>query len=143
MNDKPIRILFLSDTHLGFDLSFKPRVSRVRRGPDFFDNLNNALMPALDRKVDCVVHGGDLFYRSKVPQQLVDMAFEPLIRVAEKGIPLFLVPGNHERSNIPTGLFTHHPNIHIFKKPQTFMLNISRQHMSLSGFPYAANAVRR
>ncbi len=29
----PVRILLLADTHLGFDLPFKPRVQRRRRGP--------------------------------------------------------------------------------------------------------------
>ena len=105
MDVKAIQILFLSDTHLGFDLPFKPRVKRIRRGPDFFNNMEIALNFAVEHKVDCIVHGGDLFYRSKVPQQLVDMAFEPLIRTAESGIPIYLVPGNHERSNIPTGIF--------------------------------------
>ena len=33
-----IRILFLADTHLGFDLPVKPRINRRRRGIDFFKN---------------------------------------------------------------------------------------------------------
>ncbi len=41
-----IRILFVSDTHLGFDLPRKPRVKRRRRGPDFFENFERALEPA-------------------------------------------------------------------------------------------------
>ena len=86
-----IRILFLSDTHLGFDLPFRPRIKRTRRGPDFFNNLDIALTPAHAGNVDCVVHGGDLFYRSKVPLQLVEMAFEPLLRAAQNGIPVYLV----------------------------------------------------
>ena len=34
-----IRILFLADTHLGFDLAFRPRIERRRRGPEFFANF--------------------------------------------------------------------------------------------------------
>ena len=94
------RILFLADTHLGFDFPFRPRIQRRRRGVDFFANFKQALAPALNGEVDCVVHGGDLLYRSKVLPQLVEMAFEPLKRVADKGIPVYLVPGNHERSAI-------------------------------------------
>ena len=73
-----IRILLIADTHLGFDLPFQPRIIRRRRGHDFFSNFERALAPALKGKVDCVVHGGDILYRSKVPAQLVDMAFKPL-----------------------------------------------------------------
>ena len=33
-----IRILLIADTHLGFDLPFRPRIKRRRRGLDFFAN---------------------------------------------------------------------------------------------------------
>ena len=56
-----MKILFLSDTHLGFDLPVRPRVERPRRGLDFFANFRLALAPAFEGKVDLVVHGGDLF----------------------------------------------------------------------------------
>jgi DNA repair exonuclease SbcCD nuclease subunit len=91
-----MRILFLADTHLGVDLAFRPRIERRRRGPEFFANFKRALQPALDGQVDCVVHGGDLLFRSKVPARLVQMAFEPLRQVADREIPVYLVPGNHE-----------------------------------------------
>jgi hypothetical protein len=35
-----IRTLLIADTHLGFDLPFRPRIKRRRRGPDFFANLS-------------------------------------------------------------------------------------------------------
>ena len=54
------RILLLADTHLGFDLPLRPRVERPRRGADFFRNFELALRPALQGKVDLVIHGGDL-----------------------------------------------------------------------------------
>ena len=38
-----IRVLFVSDTHLGFDLPRRPRVTRRRRGPDFFANFEKAI----------------------------------------------------------------------------------------------------
>jgi hypothetical protein len=42
-----IRILFLADTHLGFDLPSHPRIQRHRKGPEFFANFKRALLPAL------------------------------------------------------------------------------------------------
>jgi exonuclease SbcD len=98
-----IRILFLADTHLGFDFPFRPRIERRRRGPDFFRNFKRALEPAHRGEVDAVIHGGDLLYRSKVPDRLVDMALDPLKEVADRGVEVFLVPGNHERARIPRG----------------------------------------
>lgn len=143
MTVMPIRILFISDTHLGFDLPFKPRIERRRRGPDFFKNFEIALAPAYNHEVDAIVHGGDLFFRSKVPPHLVQMAFEPLIKAADMGIPVYLVPGNHERSAIPYRLLAAHNNIHIFDRPKTFLLETRGTTLALAGFPYVRLNIRR
>lgn len=133
---RPTRILLIADTHLGFDLPFRPRVERRRRGPDFFANLERALEPVRRSEVDLVVHGGDLLYRSRVPAALVEMALEPLIGVAESGVPVYLVPGNHERSRIPLHLWARHPNLHIFDEPRTFLCETAGGRLALSGFPF-------
>lgn len=136
MRSSIVRVLFLADTHLGFDLPFQPRVRRRRRGPDFFANFDRALQPAHEGRVDLVVHGGDLFFRSKVPPALVQMALAPLTKVANLGVPVFLVPGNHERSKIPLHLWAVHPNLHIFDKPRTFQCDLQNGSIALSGFPF-------
>ncbi len=138
-----VKILFLADTHLGFDFPFKPRSQRRRRGADFFANFRTALEPALKGEVDLVVHGGDLLYRSKVPARLAHLAFEPLIEVAEHGVPVYLVPGNHERSQIPFPLLAAHPNIHIFLRPMTYILPVRDFRLALVGFPYIREGIRK
>ena len=65
-----IRILLLADSHLGFDLPARPRIARRRRGHDFQANYATALEPALAGEVDVVVHGGDVFLRSRVAPSL-------------------------------------------------------------------------
>jgi DNA repair exonuclease SbcCD nuclease subunit len=138
-----IRILFLADTHLGFDHAFRPRIERRRRGPEFFANFERALQPALEGRVDCVVHGGDILYRSKVPARLVAMAFEPLKTVAAGGVPIYLVPGNHERSAIPHRHLAEHPQIHIFDQPRCFVLKKDNFTLALSGFPFVRQGIRK
>ena len=138
-----IRILLIADTHLGFDLPFRPRIQRRRRGPDFFANFRRALLPALHAEVDAVVHGGDLLYRSKVPPRLVEMALEPLRQVADAGIPIYLVPGNHERSAIPHAHLAAHPNIYLFDHPRTFFLKTEKGSLALAGFPFVRSGIRR
>lgn len=137
-----VKLLFLADSHLGFDFAFKPRIERRRRGEDFFKNYALALEPARKGEVHAVIHGGDLLYRSRVPAKLVDMAVRPLKEIADKGVKIYLVPGNHERSRIPFGLLSIHPNIHIFKKPSTFVLQGENFRLALVGFPYHRNNVR-
>ena len=137
-----VRILFLADTHLGFDLPTRARVQRRRRGHDFLANYLTALTPALERKVDIVVHGGDVFNRSRVATSVAWQAFEPLARVADGGVPVFVVPGNHERGRIPQIRFAQHPRIHLFDRPRTFVTEVRGVRVALSGFPSERNDVR-
>ena len=132
-----MRVLFLSDTHLGIDLPSRPRVERRRRGHDFFDNVERALAPALAGEVDVVVHGGDLLYRSLVPAWLVDAALAPLRRVASAGVPVILLLGNHERSRLPCPLLAVHDGLFVFDRPRTVVIEARGLRVAFSGFPYA------
>ena len=135
-------MLLVADTHLGFDLPSRPRVERRRRGPDFFANFERALAPARRGEVDLVVHGGDLLFRSRVRRELVYRAFEPLIEIARGGVPVAVVPGNHERSAIPYPLLAAHPGVHILDRPRTVPLDAGGQEVALVGFPYQREAAR-
>lgn len=142
MTVRNTRILLVADTHLGFDLAFKPKIQRRRRGDDFFRNFRQALKTALSNQVDLVVHGGDLLFRSKVPAKLVEMALAPLFEVANHGVDVYLVPGNHERSRIPYPLLAAHKRLHIFDRSKTFVHKTPTMTMSLSGFPSAGRRAR-
>lgn len=137
-----IRLLLLADTHLGFDLPVNPRINRRRRGHDFLANYAAALQPALAGDVDLVVHGGDVFNRSRPDSSVVWQAFQPLTRVADKGVPVYVVPGNHERGRIPHLRFAHHPGIHVFDRPRTFVAEVKGVRVAVAGFPSERDDVR-
>lgn len=134
-----ISILLFSDTHIGFDHApnHKPTKHR-RRGPDFFDQFRKIVLQAILLKVDYVIHCGDVFEKQNVPAFLVDQTYAEFLKIANAGISLIIVPGNHERSVLPPSLFLHHPNIHIFTSPSTFLFS----GMSVSGFPYYRGDIR-
>ena len=133
-----VRVLFLSDTHLGEDLpQRRTTVERRRRWTEFFDNFDRALEPALDGRADLVVHGGDVFFRSRVKAGLVRMVLERIEAVVERGVPVAVVPGNHERSSMPFPLFWQMEGIYLFEKPTTHRLHIGGLSVALSGFPYS------
>lgn len=136
-----LRVLFLSDTHLG--LTAGTRTGASRRNDVHFDAFHRALAPAFRREVDLVVHGGDMFYRSRVRPGLVLRAFDPLKRLADIGIPVVIVPGNHERSAIPFPLLAAHPGIHIFDRPRTFTLNVRGISVAIAGFPNDRDQIAR
>jgi exonuclease SbcD len=138
-----VRVLFVSDTHLGFDLPGRPRVARRRRGDDFFQNFERALEPARRGEVDVVVHGGDLLYRSRVPARLAEAALAPLKRVASSGVPVLLVPGNHERARIPYPLLAMHERLHVFDRPRGVVVEARGVRAAFIGFPYTYEIRRR
>lgn len=137
-----ISLIFFADTHLGFDFPLHPRVEKEHRGPDFFRNYERVLDYARERNADLVIHGGDLFFRSRVPQAIVDMAYERIFEFAGSGIPLFIVPGNHERSKLPPSLFIAHPKIHIFHDPSVFRLHLKGAELAVCGFPFEGGDIR-
>ncbi len=138
-----MRLLFLSDTHLGHDLPARPRVAGPRRGADFFESFEAALEPARRGEADAVLHGGDLLYRSRVPAWLSDAALAPLRRIADAGVPVLLLPGNHERGGVPHPLLALHPSLHVFHRPRTVLLEAGGVRVAFSGFPYAAGIGER
>jgi len=115
----------------------RPKINRRRRGFDFFYNFAKILKYATQSKPDLIIHGGDYFFRSKVPTKIIDLAYEPLFNFVESTqIPIYIVPGNHERSVLPSSIYLQHPQINIFDKPRTFYATLNTIKIQLSGFPF-------
>lgn len=138
-----IRLVFFSDSHLGFDQPIRPRSERARRGGDFFTNFQRVLDYARHSAADLVIHGGDFFFRSKVHRSIIDQAYQALFDFVGCGIPIAIVPGNHERSVLPPSLFLNHPDIHLFDRPRTYRFNFRNETLALCGFPYVRNVRSR
>ncbi|MDX1393018.1 MAG: DNA repair exonuclease [Gemmatimonadota bacterium] len=139
---RPIRILLVADSHLGFDHPVRPRVRRRRRGEDFLANHRRACRTAVEEGVDLLVHGGDLFHAPNPPASLVYQAFDPLKRVADAGIPVFIVPGNHERSRIPFDWLGDHPDVHVFHEPSTVSVGVRGAAVAVTGLPCIRRGAR-
>jgi exonuclease SbcD len=137
-----MRILLLADSHLGFELPIRPRSHRRRRGYDFLANYHRALEPARTGDVDVVVHAGDVFDRPTVAPSIAYQAYEPLRQIADAGLPILVVPGNHERSRLPHRRLLAHPNIHVFDVPKTVVLTARGTAAAFAGFPYERRDVR-
>ncbi|MCZ6666847.1 MAG: DNA repair exonuclease [Gammaproteobacteria bacterium] len=133
-----VRVVVFSDTHLGFDYPIRPRVERRRRGPDFFASFQRVLDYAVETRADLLLHSGDFFFRSKVSPVIVDRAYLALLDVASLGIPVCVVPGNHERSVLPPSLFLSHENVHVVQEPQTLVFDLPGCRLALAAFPFAS-----
>ncbi|MGD2109606.1 MAG: metallophosphoesterase [Phycisphaerae bacterium] len=132
---KSVRILHTADSHIGAELVIRPRHSRPRRGDDFIASFRRVLARACELDVDLVVHAGDLFDRSRPSARALAAAGEPLLDLAVAGIPVVIVPGNHERSMIPASLLLSHPNIRIAAEPRTFSFNLRGTSLAVTAVP--------
>ena len=96
-----MKILHFSDIHIGVENygRIDPGTGLSTRLLDFLSTFEELVEFAHEHKVDAVLFAGDA-YKSRDPSQSHQREFSKRIaRLAVKGIPVFLVVGNHD---IPT-----------------------------------------
>lgn len=110
-----MRILHLSDTHLGTERAARGAPRGWRRAEDHALAMEAALRPAFDEQVDLVLHTGDLFDKPNPPTEAIGSAVELLHR-ASRRVPTVILPGNHDRRGLKTHLMDL-PGLHICDEP--------------------------
>jgi DNA repair exonuclease SbcCD nuclease subunit len=138
-----IKFLILTDTHFGIHFSNKPRSTlRFALGNRFFDQAESIFKLAIEKhKVDFVIHCGDFFNRSKPNQSIIAKATSLLLWIS-KYIPVYIVPGNHERGKLPIGLLHYQKNVHIFTRPCSFFFRKKNVVVKITGFPYVRHNIK-
>ncbi|MBI5863617.1 MAG: metallophosphoesterase [Planctomycetes bacterium] len=132
-----LRILHLADSHIGAQLPARPRVrGAVSRGDDIVASYRRVLGRAREHEVDLVLHAGDVFDMPDPSPPAVSAAAAPLLELAAAGLPVVIVPGNHERCVIPGSLLFAHPNIHILDRPRTLVLTLRGTRVAIAGVPF-------
>jgi len=131
-----MHVLHLADSHIGADLPSRRRHARPRRGDDFVASYRRVLQLAYAHRVDAVIHGGDVFDSPRPTTDAVWAATEPLRALAEDGIPVVVIPGNHERSVLPEAILLHHPLISVLACPRSVQIETGNGRLAVSGFPY-------
>jgi DNA repair protein SbcD/Mre11 len=89
------RLLHMADVHLGArhdDLGPAASAQRERQ----FDAFKRAIDLAIAEKVDLVLVCGDLFDSNTQPKRSVERAAAEFGRLAERHIPVVLIPGTHD-----------------------------------------------
>lgn len=112
-----MKVLQITDTHLGHVLPVLGAPQGYSRAQEAADRFREALEPALREEVDLVVHSGDLFDRSAPPSEAIACAVETLREVARR-VPVVVIPGNHDRR----GLRRYLPfsDLHVVDQPERF-----------------------
>lgn len=113
-------------------------------GESFFQKVADVIQKAIsDQKIDFIIHSGDFFNRSKPPPEVIDRAVKSFQPAIQKEIPIYILPGNHERSKLPLGLLPFNGNFNLFTKPTSFIFEKNGNTIKLTGFPYIRKNVKR
>lgn len=97
-----MRILHFADVHIGVESygTTDPSTGLSARLMDFLATFDEVVDYALDNAVDLVLFAGDA-YKSRDPSQTHQREFARRIaRMAEGGLPVFLLLGNHDIPHI-------------------------------------------
>ena len=113
-----MRIVHISDTHLGFSAYSKLDPEGLnQREADFYDAFKQAIDKTLELRPDAVLHSGDLFDTVRPQNRAIDFALRQLLRLSEAGIETVLISGNHSTPKLrETGnifrIFEHLEHVH-------------------------------
>ena len=87
-----MRLLHTGDWHVGRTIRGRSRM------PEFRDVLHEVVGVAGDEGVDAVLVAGDVYEHRSASPEADDAVFETLVQLREGGIPVVLIPGNHDSS---------------------------------------------
>jgi DNA repair exonuclease SbcCD nuclease subunit len=134
-----MRFIHTADTHLGFEFikaTKRNSPGRKMRADRIAANFKAVADRALECRADLFIHGGDLFNKHYLPRLLLEELIRPLAELSRAGIPVLILPGNHERSEFPFDLFHGLKNLVVFDRPKSVVLNAGGYRVGLAGFPF-------
>jgi exonuclease SbcD len=141
-----LKFVHTADTHLGFEVTkiaqSDPR-GRQNRADAIFKNFETIVKSAIEMEADLFIHSGDLFDKYYIPREILDDLTGPFRHLVNAGIPVLLIPGNHERSEFPFDLFHGAKNVFVFDGPKSLSLTLNGYSVGIAGFPFIREDARR
>ena len=134
-----MKFVHTADTHLGYETTRTVQAhpqGRKKRADFIFQNFCRVVQHAIREEVDFFIHSGDLFNKYYIPGEILGELIRPMLNLAEAGIPVLLIPGNHERSRFPFDLFHGSGPIYVFDQPRSICLEIDGYSLGVAGFPF-------
>lgn len=88
------RLIHTADTHL-----MPMQYSRAFRGDDFTQALKEVVRVAEMKKADAILNSGDILNSTRPTSKVMDDLKEVHELLLEIGMPMYLISGNHDRTN--------------------------------------------
>jgi exonuclease SbcD len=141
-----VRFVHTADTHLGFEVmrsAPSDNAGRRRRAQSVFHNFQQVVEYALTSEADLFIHSGDLFNKYYIPREELDELISPVMTLAKAGIPVVIIPGNHERSEFPFDLFHGFAGVYVLDRPKSLVLTRGGYSVGIVGFPFIREDSKR
>jgi exonuclease SbcD len=141
-----LKFVHTADTHLGFEFirtSTPDEDGRRRRAEWIYNNFLAVVDHALSIEADLFIHSGDLFNKYYIPRDRLDALIRPFVDLSKAGIPVLLIPGNHERSEFPFDLFHGVKGVIVFDRPKSLCFDLDGYKVGVAGFPFIRNDSKR
>jgi DNA repair exonuclease SbcCD nuclease subunit len=141
-----LKFVHTADTHLGFEITKIVQadpLGRQSRADAIFENFVAIVEHAIETEADLFIHSGDLFNKYYIPREVLDELIRPFTDLVRAGIPVLLIPGNHERSEFPFDLFHGNKNVFVFDRPKSLSLTLDGYSVGIAGFPFIREDSRR
>lgn len=118
----------ISDAHLGYS-SGRKRINETgynARENDGYIAYNKAIDEMIEHKVDYVIIPGDIFHSPRPKNHTILIAQEGLRRLANADIPVYIIAGNHDatdiRMEVPSSRLLHEPNSKIYSYSEPYVV---------------------
>ena len=134
-----MKFIHTADTHLGFEITKTAQsdpLGRQNRGDAIFENFVAIVDQTIETGADLFIHSGDLFNKYYIPREVLDELIRPFTDLVRAGIPVLIIPGNHERSEFPFDLFHGAKNVFVFDRPKSLSLTLDGYSVGIAGFPF-------
>lgn len=141
-----MKFIHTADTHLGFEILKAGRgdvQGRKRWADSIKANFSTVVRHALEAGADVFIHSGDLFNKHYIHRETMEELVRPVLELGRIGVPVLIIPGNHERSEFPFELFQGGSNIFVFDRPKSLVLRLGGYAVGFAGFPFIRNDSRR
>ncbi len=143
-DEKSIKFIHISDSHLGFNHSSfinNPNTSINLKIEDLERALDYCITLAIKRKVDFILHTGDLFNVARPNFTVILNCMKILEKLEAHNIPFIVIAGNHDRtysitSKSPINLLEYVKNIIPIAEYDSVYLPCKGKTVKITGIAY-------
>ena len=143
-----LRLLQLSDLHLGAPFAWLPPEQRAERRREQRQALDAAIQAAIDRSVTAILLPGDLFDAEGVDAETMAFAVHAFGRTGCP--PVFIAPGNHDPATTNSACWNPRllaargwawpEHVHVFREPAWSRADVHTAPLSVWGRSFVSNA---